>query len=114
MQYLDLSGGGCQILAGKPDKGSSSGGQPGPGVERRYEDRSVSCFYQYLVMEVEKKPGQLEALLRLLHNHTDDSGKHFLFCPAAKLDDSLYDNSGAAGSDERLFSGRLLQPLPLH
>lgn len=93
---LDLLTAEAAILAGKPDRGAALLEDSRDQVwERRYEDPDLYCFYQYLVMEVEKKPGQLEALLRLLHSHTDDSGKHFfLFCLLLKLDDSLYDNSG--------------------
>ena len=67
----------------------------GPVWERRGQDPELYCFYQYLVMETEQKPGQLEALVRLLHSYTDESRKHFfLFYLLLKLDDSLYDNPG--------------------
>ena len=68
----------------------------------RCQDPELYCFYQYLVMEAEQKPGQLEALVRLLHSHTDESRKALSSCSACclKLDDSLYDNSGAAAGAE--------------
>lgn len=61
----------------------------------RQSNPDIYCFYQYLTAMVEKKPGQKEALVRLLHQYTDESEDHcYLFLLLLRIDASIYDNPG--------------------
>ena len=94
--FLDLLTAEAALMTGRPDQAAVILEESRDQVrEQRQQSPELYCFYQYLVMEMEKKPGQMEALLRLLHSYTDGSGRHFfLFYLLLKLDDSLYDNPG--------------------
>ena len=94
--FLDLLTAEAAVMTGKADRAEALLEEIRDRVwEKRHQSPELYCFYQYLVMETEKKPGQLEALLRLLHSFTDGSRRHFfLFYLLLKLDDSLYDNPG--------------------
>ncbi len=53
------------------------------------------CFFQYLTALIQKKPGQKEALVRLIHQYTDESDDHcYLFLLLLRVDAQIYDNPG--------------------
>ena len=93
---LDLLAAETAVMAGKTDRAAAALAECRDQIrERQKEDPELYCFYQYLTMVVEKKPGQLESLVRLLHTYTGRAGRHFyLFLLLLKLDASVYDNPG--------------------
>ncbi|RGY97153.1 DUF5717 family protein [Clostridium sp. AM58-1XD] len=64
-------------------------------VAFRQEKPELYCFYLYLNALVQKRPGQKEALVSLLHQYVDESEDHpYLFILLLRLDAQMYDNPG--------------------
>lgn len=93
---VDLLSAETSVMMGKLDRAAVALNECRSQIAKiHHENPELYCFYQYLTMMVEKKPGQLETLLRLLRSYTEEPGKHFLlFFLLLKLDAGLYDNPG--------------------